>query len=105
MIEYDSEKIYIDSACSLKDKIKRVDAIILALYDAALASVGDEGIKEYWLDDGQIKIKKVYSGSASILMAIKNYEAIRQMYISKLNGRVVRLVDGKNLTGRRNERG
>lgn len=100
MIEYSSADIYIDCASDLRGKIARIDAVITALEDAALSAASKSGISEYWLDDGQVKIKTVYRNSVDIANSINTFEQIKQRYINRLNGRKFTLVDGKNFTGR-----
>jgi 2C-methyl-D-erythritol 2,4-cyclodiphosphate synthase len=95
-VYYDSASIYIDCASDLRGKITRIDAIITALEDAALVAAAKGDITEYSLDDGQTKIRTVYRDASSIATAIANFEQIKQRYINRLNGRHVRLVDGKN---------
>lgn len=97
MVIYDSASIYIEGATSLCDKIARIDTIIDALMTTALQSAANENIEEYWLDDGQSKIKTIYRGTAQIMESIKSFETIKQLYVNRLNGRVVRLVDSKSL--------
>lgn len=96
MIYYDSAAIYIDSASTLREKIVKVSAIITALEDTALHAAANAGIQEYWLDDGQTKIRQSYRSSKEVEASITGFETIRQRYINKLNGRMVRLVDYKN---------
>lgn len=97
MVVYDSSDIYISKATSLKDKINRIDAIIKALEDTALKSATSDDITEYSLDDGQTKIKTVYRGTKGIINSINSLIRLREYYINKLNGRQVRLVDGRSL--------
>lgn len=99
MVEYSSEGVYIESCTSDRAKITALDAIINGLMTAAANAAGNEGISEYWLDDGQTKIKKVYRSTASIESAIETFERLKQKYINRINGRIVRRVDGKNFTG------
>jgi hypothetical protein len=94
---YDSASIYIQSATTLKEKIIRIDAIITALEDTALKAASTDDVMEYSLDDGQTKIRTVYRSAESVLNAIQAFEKMKQMYINRLNGRIVRLVDGKSL--------
>ena len=101
MVIYDSAAIFIQKATTLRDKIIKIDAIIVALEDTALKSAVKDHIEEYWLDDGQSKIKTVYKGTDAVLESIKSFEKLRQMYVNRLNGRQVRLVDGKSLMNRR----
>ena len=97
MVQYDSAQIYIDSATTLREKIVKIDLIIIALETTALKAASTDEISEYWLDDGQTKIKTVYKGADSVLKSIMAFESIKQMYINRLNGRVMKLVDSKNL--------
>lgn len=101
MIEFDSSAIYIDCATTVREKIARIDAIITALETTALKAAAAGNLSEYWLDDGQTKIKTVYRNPAEVEASISAFEKIRQRYINQLNGRVIRLVDGKNFIGRR----
>lgn len=96
MIYFDSAAIYIESATTLQEKIAKIDAIIVALEATALTAAGNEDLTEYSLDNGQTKIKCVYRGSESIIKSIKAYEQMKQMYVNRLNGRRIRLVDSKN---------
>ena len=98
MIEYDSADIYIDSATSLTDKITRIDTVISALLTTATKAAANDNISEYWLDDGQTKIKTVYKGADAVFKSIEAFERLKTYYRNKLNGRVVRLVDRKNFT-------
>lgn len=96
MTVYESEAIYIESRKTLRAKIAAINAIIAALEAQALTAAGGEAIQEYWLDDGQTKIKTVRRTSQQIAQSILAYEQIKQRYVNSLNGRVFRLVDGKN---------
>jgi hypothetical protein len=98
MALYDSAAIYIDSADTLKDKITRIDAVIDALLTVALKAAANENITEYSLNDGQTQIKTAYRGTDSVMKSIQAFEAIKQMYVNRLNGRHIRLMDSKNFT-------
>ena len=96
MTVYDSASIYIDSRTTLRAKITAIDAIIAALEVSALKAAEGESIEEYWLDDGQTKIKTIRRTSQEIAKSIFAFEQIKQRYVNSLNGRVFRLIDGKN---------
>lgn len=96
MITYMMLDANFENCTSIKAKITKIDAIISALMDTALKSVMNGDTVEYTLDTGQTKINKVFSTTQSVTKAIKDYEAIRQMYVNKISSRVVRLVDSKN---------
>jgi len=55
-------------------------------------------IEEYTLDDGQSKISTKYRDIASVIKAIGDYEKLRQMYINRINGRIVRLIPANSIT-------
>jgi len=100
MVYYDSAYKYIDCASDLRGKIARIEAIITALETTALKAAANDNISEYSLNDGQTVIRTVYKSAQDVLNSIMAFEKIRQMYMNRLNGRVMRLVDGKNFTGR-----
>ncbi len=99
-IIYDSASIYVQSAANKVDRINRLTAIIDALEAAALTAAGNETITDYQLNDGQVVIKATYKSASSIANSIQAFEALRTKLINQLNGRVTRLVDGKNFNGR-----
>lgn len=96
MVVFDSAALYVVNAVTIQDKITRVDKIIDALMTTALIAAAKDNVTEYMLDDGQTKIQTMYRSASEVLSSIKSFEAIKQMYINQLNGRVVRLVDEKN---------
>ena len=103
-VTYDSAAIFIQTATCLKDKIAKMDAIIEALEATALTAAANDNIEEYQLNDGQIVIKTIYRGVDAIFKSIWAFEKLRQQYVNRLNGRMVRLVDRKNFPGNRNGR-
>jgi len=96
---YNSADIYIDSCQTLQDKITAIQAIIDALIVTATKAAGTANFNEYYLDDGQTKIQTRYRDVADIFQAINAFERLKQMYVNRLNGRMIRMVDGKNFTG------
>jgi hypothetical protein len=104
MVTYDSAEIYIESCTTVQAKIVALDAIIDALMLTAAKAAANDHITEYQLDDGQTKIRTMYNGAAAVFKSIHAYETLKQMYINKLNGRTIRLVDSKNLRGGYNGR-
>lgn len=104
MVTFDSASIYIDSATSNKAKVVAIDAIIDGLLSTAAKAATDENITEYMLNDGQTIIKSVYRGSEAIYASIAAFERLKQMYMNRINGRMVRLVDSKNFIRNRNGR-
>lgn len=94
---YENVGIYIDNATTLEQRIQRMDAVIDALETSALTSATSQHIQEYWLDDGQSKIKTTYRSIEEINAAITAFEGIRQRYINRLNKRVFNMRDAKSI--------
>lgn len=102
MVIYNSADIYIESQTTLKAKIIAIDAVITALEAMALKAAATGNVDSYTLDTGQSKTTISYRNIDQLAMSLTSFERIRQTYINRLNGRGVRLVDGKNFTGRNN---
>lgn len=101
MAHFENITLYLETATCLKDKVDKMDAIIAALEDAALRGAEGQEFDEYWLDTGQSKIKSIFRDPTQIFKAIISYEKMRQIYLNRLNGRVVRLVDYNSNTLKR----
>lgn len=108
MVIYESAFCYINSTTNIYDKIVKLDAIIYKLLETAMTAAEDDNISEYSLDDGQTKIRSVYKGADAVLRSIDGFEKIRNRYVTQYNrvhtGSIFRLIDSKNLIGRRNVR-
>ena len=98
MVVYETCAIYVQDQPTLEAKIAALDAIIDALLGSALTMAGNDSIQEYSLNDGQTIIKTIYKGAVGIASAIRDFQRIRNIYVNQLNGRMVRLVDSKNMT-------
>lgn len=96
MVVFDRCGLYVESQTTLAAKIVAIDAIIDALIIQGADSIATENITEYQLNDGQTIIKQVYRGTTAIAKANDFWEAIKQRYVNRLNGRVVRSIDSKN---------
>lgn len=100
MAVYVSVEKYLECATSIKDKIARLDLIILSMFTAVEKAVLTGQFEEYRLDDGQVKIETVYRDITALTKTMQQLETLRDMYVAKLNtnvnGRMVRLVDSKN---------
>lgn len=93
---YQSAASYIGTASSIKDKIAKIDAIITALLLSAVTAAENDHITEYQLNTGQTIIKANYKGAKALKDSIHAFETMKQYYINQLNGRMVRLIDGKS---------
>ncbi len=111
MVTFDSAAIYVDSnlngltrRAQLKLRVQRIEAIQDALMTSALTAAS-KGSNEYQLNDGQTIIKMVYRTPEQISKAYEAFEKIKNEIVNQLNGRMVRLSDGRNFTGRGNFNG
>lgn len=99
MVLYDSEFDYIESKSDARSKITAIDAIISALLTSAAKAALSEDVQEYWLDDGQTKIKTVRRSVGAITKSISELRKLKQTYMAQINGRIISLRGGKNFTG------
>jgi len=82
-----TEKLYIESATSLVDRIARIEAIIAALETQLLTGATTGDIASYSLDDGQTKIQTQYRSISSITEGLHALDTLKQRLINQLNGR------------------
>lgn len=99
MVIYSSADLYIESCTTLRAKIAAIDTIQTALLTTALKAASKGAISQYSLNDGQTIISATYRNAKEVTASYEAFEAIKQMFINRLNGRSIRLVDGKNFTG------
>ncbi|MCH9620991.1 MAG: hypothetical protein S4CHLAM20_04050 [Chlamydiia bacterium] len=88
---------YLETATSLKDKLKKYDALISAMYTSAEKAALNGDIDEYSLDDGQTKIRNIYRSPEDLIKAIKALEQLRQIVHGKICGNVTVLRDCNSL--------
>jgi hypothetical protein len=79
-----------------KRRIQALNLIIDALMVQAAAAAGTSNISQYSLNDGQTIISTTYKGPDAISKAILQYETLKNMYLNKMNGRAMRMMDSKN---------
>jgi len=99
MIVYKSEREFVESCTTLEARIAAIDAIIESLLLSAASSTANEGISEYWLNDGQTQIKTVYRSGMMIQNAVTAWQRMRNYYANSKAGRVSRFMDAKNFPG------
>ena len=102
MVEYESCEAYIQSKTEKKAKIAAIEIIIDLLLTTAAKAALSEDVTEYWLDDGQTKIKTVRRSVAAITKSIEDLRRLQNVYNNEITGRVTILRDSKNFTGRFN---
>ena len=99
MVVYSNEFDFIQQCPSRQDKIKAIEAIqdtlILQMAKGALTS--DK--TSYTLNDGQTQISVNYRSVEEMQKMWDSLERIKNKYINSITGRIVRLVDSKNLNG------
>lgn len=96
---FESEYKYIESCTTTQGKLDAVRAIIDALLLTAAKAATNDHIEEYWLNDGQTQIKTIYKGADKVYKSIEAFKRLEQEYMNRLHGRVMRAIDGSNLTG------
>lgn len=77
-------------------RIMALNLIIDALMMQAAAAAGTANISQYSLNDGQTIISTTYKGPDAITKAIMQYETLKNLYLNKMNGRAMRMVDSKS---------
>lgn len=99
MITYSSAEVFLDRCGDdPRAAVADCDLIIKGLRKAMIAAAVNGGISEYDLDDGQTKIKQVYRNPQEVMRSINAFLGLKHYYLNLINGNVVRLVDGKNMT-------
>jgi hypothetical protein len=79
-----------------EERIALINEIIDTLLAAQIEFAADPNKQEYGLDDGQTKIKVIYRNLDAVAASIVQWDKVLQMYLNRVNGRMVRLVDSKN---------
>ncbi len=92
-VYYPSFRAYFEDADTLETKVTRLNAIIDAQLTLAATSGLEDDVKEYRLNDGQTIINVTRRSVEEIMSTIRKLELLRQMYINRINGRGMRLVD------------
>jgi hypothetical protein len=104
MVVFFSTAEYFASCKDNQAKIAAIDAVIDALLITAASAAANNGVSEYMLNDGQTIIKQVYRNSQEIYNSINGFEQLRQVYVNRIQGRMVRLADSRNFINRRDGR-
>ncbi len=78
-----------------KERLDAIDQLIEMTILKQLDAVtnNDPSISEYQFEDGQVKIRTAYRTSSDFKNALASLESIRQIYVNRLKGRVMNLVD------------
>lgn len=96
MVEYSSGAVYVNSCTTTQARIVAIEAIIDVLMTTGLESAANGDLTEFYLDSGQTKITAKYRNPLDVLNAIKMYEGLKNLYIGRLNSRVVRQLPEQN---------
>ena len=93
-----TEKLYIESATTLEQKLTRYNQIIEALELQMLnVGAGNSDVSNYSINDGQVSISTTYRDPISIANAIDRFTMLRNKILNKLNGRSMVLRDWRGL--------
>lgn len=78
-----------------KERLDAIDQLIemTILKQLDVVTNNDPSISEYQFEDGQVKIRTAYRTSSDFKNALASLESIRQIYVNRLKGRVMNLVD------------
>lgn len=98
MVIYLSGPIYQDSQSSDVKKVQYYDTIISQLETTAMLACLNADTVEYSIDTGQSKQYKIFRTAGDVQKAIRMFEQLRQMYINRVNGSIVRRMDSSNFT-------
>ncbi len=99
-IIFEKASDYIESCSTLDARIAAIDAIISKLLVTASKAAESGHMDEYWFDDGHVKIRTKYRDVAHVEASIASFQRLRDLYANRKNGRIVRLMDSSNFTGR-----
>lgn len=99
MVVFEKASDYFRSCSDNRTMITAIDAVITALIVASAAAAESGHIQEYWFDDGQVKIRNNFRNPADIPGAIQAYRRLRNDLVQENTGRIIKLIDGKNLNG------
>jgi len=91
---YNNIVLYVNCSSNIKEKIARIDAIISVLEDSELNNAANGDVSEYWLDDGQTKIKTVFRDADSIEKAILALQRRKKRLQNECAGYRYGLMDG-----------
>ena len=86
MLEYTLSE-YIKSKTSLLSRISAIESLIDQMYAEMGEAIGNSGVAEYQLDDGQMRIRTNYRSVSEITKGIEALETQLQMYLNRYNGR------------------
>ena len=91
---------YLESCTTLKARIAAIDAILNGMEIAILKATTTGQFEEYKIDTGQTKNEVRYRSLNELNLAYSKLLETQQMLYARYNanrqGRVLRLVDGKN---------
>lgn len=91
--------VYLESKTTLKARVEAIDLLIDKMILKTTESVDTDkaSVSEYWLDDGQMKVKTAYRSLEDIFASIATLERTKQIYLNRLNGRGFVLRDARGL--------
>lgn len=81
------------------ERIEAIEVLIDNMYLVLADVAGGQNavIDEYWMDDGQMKVKTSYRSVVDVEAGIQALEKSKQRYVNAFNGRGVVLRDVRGL--------
>jgi len=89
--------VYIQSKSTLLEKINAIDDLITAMEGKLLEGIDTATIDEYWMDDGQMKVKTIYRSVADLEKGLEALLKMKQRYVNNYNGRMMVMRDASGL--------
>lgn len=91
--------LYLESKTTLIERVNAIEVLIDKMLIKMAESLDADklSVDEYWLDDGQMKVKTSYRSIEDINTSIATLEKIKQTYLNRLNGRGFVLRDVRGL--------
>jgi hypothetical protein len=90
----------LEAAGTLEARVAMIDTILTGMETAMLTATTTGQFEEYKLDTGQTKNEVRYRSIGELQKAYEGLLKIQQMLLTRINasrqGRVIRMVDGKN---------
>lgn len=92
--EYMTIPQFVECQSKLIGKVATYDIIIEKFEQALLEGAASGHLLQWELDDGQMKVRSQYRNVNDMTEAMNGLIKLRQYYVNKANGRLMRLVGG-----------
>jgi hypothetical protein len=94
-MEFTQLTTYIESKTTIQGRINAIETLIDSVLMQMISAVDTGNNIEYLVDNGQSKIMLKYRSPDEVAKVIQTLEKTKQIYVNRLNGRVMRSMDTK----------